>query len=603
MRGWASAPRQNLSQLMCLSTAIFQSGHIEKNIGEKLLGSWIWPIMHRREALCVVDRLYKDIREFPNRGSHRLSAESRDELLMLTLIAPLLRADMRLPVREKLFAFDAEGSGGSAIVSAPLQQAAAEEIWRFADLHGASTTVHGDASELQAANDPAPEIATRGGHLLIVREASHTPARQDRSEILSAALRRDGWNVSTTTVGTTDPPGTAAPNNLAPSEALRAADRCEFDAVFIDLELRSCSNSRRGVYGIRSLAYPEGIPGLPPDSQKFVEEDNRIVGTAVAIADTASRRGAGTVWAHPYPAHLWNSGEMNAYGERSGSLILDSSMCQFGSKVKQRVGVAVNPRALDFFEKRVQRTCPGLGPDHVHQKIRGRGVPASQLAGAEDLGRPRSFQEALAEGFSEMLQSEIEGRLPQPKKARAICRNPWEERIGDLCEVLPWKVEWAWRESARGGKKLPHINVLELRGRGMIARRLARRVASHHSRALAVGDSRVALGASAKGRSGSFPVNKELRSFLPDLFGGDIFLASFWIESVRNPADNPSRSKDVDPPNACSGKLRDFVSGAAPLLSKDELRAWNHGGWAPAAPPPLGRAEVRFRGDAEDQEC
>lgn len=235
MRGWASAPRQNLSQLMCISTAVFQRGCIDKKSGEKLLGSWIWPILHRREALCVVDRLYHDIREFPSRGTHQLSAESRDELLMLTLIAPLLRCDMRLPVKETLYAFDAEGSGGTAIVSAPLSQPAAEEIWRFADLHGASTTVHGDAQELAEAGKAGP---CQGGHALLIRESQPTSARLDRLGATQEHLEEQGWQTTSVSLDDVDPAAT--------TQARSDANNGKFDAVLCDLELRSMSSARRG---------------------------------------------------------------------------------------------------------------------------------------------------------------------------------------------------------------------------------------------------------------------------------------------------------------------------------------------------------------------
>lgn len=343
---------------------------------------------------------------------------------------------------------------------------------------------------------------------------------------------------------------------------------------------------------------PEGIATLSEAERAILEADHRVMRQAIELLDTASVRGAATVWTHPYPSYAWQQPQMVEWGERSGSVILDTDMCEFGGKWKQRLGAAINPRALNLMSPLLGRKCPGQSPQHKHQVPRTRGVPSRRLAGIEAKGRPEEFQHRVAEGLQCVLESRKQNVLPQPKKARARCRNPWEERLGDLCEVLPWKVEWAWHESAREGKKLPHINVLELRGRGMVARRLARRVTSHHHRAIAMGDSRVALGAGAKGRSGSGPVNNELRKFLPDLFGGDIFLTSFWIESARNPSDNPSRKKPVDKPRPGKGRILSFLSGAAPLLSPEELRTWRRGEWRSSPPPPLGRQEVEFSGGA-----
>lgn len=128
----------------------------------------------------------------------------------------------------------------------------------------------------------------------------------------------------------------------------------------------------------------------------------------------------------------------------------------------------------------------------------------------------------------------------------------------------------------------------------MVARRLARRVRTHHSRAMGIGDSRAALGGAAKGRPGSHKINRELRKFLPDLLGGNIWLCTFWVESARNPADAPSRGKPLDPPKVAAGRLAEFISGAAPLLNKEEVRAWNAGKWRPQPLAPLNRQVVRF---------
>ena len=60
-------------------------------------------------------------------------------------------------------------------------------------------------------------------------------------------------------------------------------------------------------------------------------------------------------------------------------------------------------------------------------------------------------------------------------------------------------------------------------------------------------DSRVAVGAFAKGRSSSRQMNHKLWACLPWLLGGDLSLTNIWVPTDANPADHPSRSKEIPP--------------------------------------------------------
>jgi hypothetical protein len=56
-RGWCSAPAVNLCQLMSLSLYVFERPLMTKKTAQKLCGSWVWPLMHRKEVMCVLDSL------------------------------------------------------------------------------------------------------------------------------------------------------------------------------------------------------------------------------------------------------------------------------------------------------------------------------------------------------------------------------------------------------------------------------------------------------------------------------------------------------------------------------------------------------------------
>ena len=62
-------------------------------------------------------------------------------------------------------------------------------------------------------------------------------------------------------------------------------------------------------------------------------------------------------------------------------------------------------------------------------------------------------------------------------------------------------------------------------------------------------DSRVVLGASAKGRSSSGPLNGVLQAALPYVLGGDLYPGGIHLNSAENPADAPSRDRAVPAPS------------------------------------------------------
>ena len=67
---------------------------------------------------------------------------------------------------------------------------------------------------------------------------------------------------------------------------------------------------------------------------------------------------------------------------------------------------------------------------------------------------------------------------------------------------------------------------------------------------LCLNDSRVVIGAVAKGRSSSFRLNGILRSMVPFLTLAQIALGLLWVETDSNAADYPSRFKLLPPPRS-----------------------------------------------------
>lgn len=108
------------------------------------------------------------------------------------------------------------------------------------------------------------------------------------------------------------------------------------------------------------------------------------------------------------------------------------------------------------------------------------------------------------------------------------------------------KHHWVTTQSKAFSRK-EHINLLELE---MVKQELKDRVngGRGHCRVVNLCDSRVVVGAYAKGRSSSKQMNHRLRSSLPWSLAGDISLCNLWVSTDCNPADHPSRNKPIPPP-------------------------------------------------------
>ena len=122
-----------------------------------------------------------------------------------------------------------------------------------------------------------------------------------------------------------------------------------------------------------------------------------------------------------------------------------------------------------------------------------------------------------------------------------------------LCHCLRWRVlsSYTFRQTS-------HINLQELRAFKRELCRIASSFSSTGRIQIFVNDSKVTVGAVAKGRSSSFKVNGLLRSIVPFLLFGDVTVALLWVETHANPADHPSRFNAVPPPQVAPRWMRAY---------------------------------------------
>ena len=170
-------------------------------------------------------------------------------------------------------------------------------------------------------------------------------------------------------------------------------------------------------------------------------------------------------------------------------------------------------------------------PIALMQRMAAGSLAASRGGGCS---LPLSAQFCSLALASELAASELE-----PGPSRCFHEDP--EWIGELVDSLCFKEVLRYKFRRPG-----HINVLEAR----MYKTFLKHAAKHRpcSRVLGLLDSRVTLGAAAKGRSSSPALCRVLQGSLPYLLGGGLYNGNLHVYSGQNRSDGPSRGRPVDAP-------------------------------------------------------
>ena len=110
-----------------------------------------------------------------------------------------------------------------------------------------------------------------------------------------------------------------------------------------------------------------------------------------------------------------------------------------------------------------------------------------------------------------------------------------------LCECLHFSEVFRF-----SFKKPGHINVNETRTYKSWLKSMAK--TQRDKRFIGILDSRVTLGAAAKGRSSSFAISRVLQGSIGYLIGGNLYPGGLHCYSAHNRADEPSRQRPVRGP-------------------------------------------------------
>ena len=138
--GNVGVPRTRRAELAMTSLDVAALGWSSRGLRRQLVGLWVHPILYRRELLCVLDGLFGGLagpsEDREGEGSvTQMSGAQRDELALLSVLAPLMETNLRAAVQPQLYTCDASPDGAGGTVTG-LSEQVARELWRHRERRG-----------------------------------------------------------------------------------------------------------------------------------------------------------------------------------------------------------------------------------------------------------------------------------------------------------------------------------------------------------------------------------------------------------------------------------------------------------------------------------
>ena len=507
-------PAHRRFALSYASLLVAESRHCSEELGSILAGSWVSALLFRRCLMCCIGPLFScGKREASDGGGRllRLPAAARLDLVMLSVLAPIIVSDVGVPTSTVVGASDASLARG-ACCSTCVPEPVAQHLWQAADQKGHYTML----------SDPAGSILDSLG---LEREADAAPSPERPVACSFDFLEvRSGGGWLTPLLCNACNVGPVFDFQASPHFDLASRDPLEW-ILFMLQERRlrtvilfppvgSFSPAYRPVR--RTGARPQGTPG----GDKRTSRENRILGAALAILHVALRVGALAVLAHPSRSFALRHPSWTAFADLGGvSRCVLPGCSAFSDSTCAAEALVCPPTPRAVFPAPASLALKGLFLDF--------------LSSLHPEPPPRS-------GFESLV-------------------------LNDIMLSYPWEVQssWAWR-----GKS--HINVLEARAFLHALRLRARR--GGDERFVHALDSAVARGALAKGRTTSRLLLPVVRASgaLQAAYG--LYPSIPFCPTRLNTSDAPTRGYEMAPP--CRHSLLESLQGPE-LYSACELASLN----------------------------
>ena len=513
----------------------------------------------------------------------KLSRQARNELLALSILGPLAQTDLRTTTCPKIFCMDASPYG-SGICQADEDEKVVAELWRHSEQRGFYTRLSNPAAsvleELGLSSEPAfgsepepihtsvnfpPPRSLREGFIFDCIELFKGEGNWSKCHSSVGLSVHAGVDVHGRHVAYVDMMDPGVFSQLA-SLAYRGVVR-EWHAGPPCFTFGTLRRPR-----IRSKYKPWGFNSRDP----LTAEQNSLARRTAFLMCIALLQGAFISVEQPGSSVMYY---MHAFKVLAmlGCVFTRFCFCSYGAAFKKPSKWLHNKPWLIELESKCQCSSPSdhfiiqgnFTKENVNTfeakcrpsslEVYGRSPRVGESVASFSASYPLSLCRRMALGslahkngqspvipMSKKLQTlkELSIDLPMSTGEQQAFEPAWRswhedpDWIGELADCLHF-VELLRYKFRKSG----HINVLECRTYKTWLKICARKYPN--SRLLALLDSRVTLGAAAKGRSSSFALSRVLQGSLGYILGGGLYPGGLHVESDKNRSDGPSRNRPV----------------------------------------------------------
>ena len=137
-RGRVSVSADKRRQALRLTFAVLLGGLVTKATLQSLVGTLVYPLMHRRQLMCSLVETYTFIENMTDDVSYSIPADVVDELLAAALFLTVAHTDVRAPVSTRISATDATVRRAGACQSF-VPQKVANMFYRLSESKGEHT--------------------------------------------------------------------------------------------------------------------------------------------------------------------------------------------------------------------------------------------------------------------------------------------------------------------------------------------------------------------------------------------------------------------------------------------------------------------------------
>ena len=521
------APLSKRLGLASVSLRAARLGAISSGLASRLAGSWVSVLLYRRCLSSVVEKFFAVAAEGERREKPTIMGLPRkvaEELVSLSVLAPIMTTDLAAPILQEVFATDASMSRG-AVVSTEVPQDVAKVLWLGGDKRGRYTLLDNpfraalkhlgeetEEDDLSAALGPSKPLLLRFDFVEIFGGSGR----------VSEAMSSLGYVVAPVLDLTN-----SKAYDISQTEMMRWIFHMLDSEAFRSLLLAPpCTTFSPAAFpAVRSYKVPKGWDRKHPKVLqgnltafrsliifKYARKKRRPIGLE------QSRRSK-MAWLPEWRSELEHGAE---------EAVIAS--CQFGSIHQKEFRLLLHDIPAHWLDRRCSR-------DHTHVKIQGQYTKASAVY-TVDLAMH------IAQAFGLALKHAGPGDGDHGVGLESVLVN-------DILTSFTWKLVRVWCWKARS-----HINVLET---GAVCSLLKDSVELRpDSRFSVLVDSQVAKGALAKGRSSARALQPVLSRCAALQVAGGLQPAYGYAPTRLNTADGPTREKEFEDPAGHS--VVDFCS-------------------------------------------